>query len=122
SPSTPRPPPGSATARTCPTASALAARSRHRRPLRDPGGSPCDLADEAELPRLDDRLQLGVHRQLVAKAADMRADGRVADPQLLRDRAAGYAFRHEPQDFLLSRRQPLELGLDRPALGEQRRD
>ena len=63
-----------------------------------------------------------MHRELVAEAADVGADRRVADPQVLRDLAAREAFGHEAQDLLLPRRQPLELGLDRPALGDQSGD
>src|SRR3989454_432714 len=70
------------------------------------------LLDQGQLARLDDRFQLRVHAQLATEAADVRAHGRVADPQLVGDLAARRAFRHEPQDFLLARGQTLELGLD----------
>src|SRR5439155_1020309 len=70
------------------------------------------LLDQGQLARLDDRFQLRVHAQLATEAADVRAHGRVADPQLVGDLAARRAFRHKPQDFLLARGQTLELGLD----------
>src|SRR6266513_6449137 len=80
------------------------------------------LADEAELPRLDDRLELGVDRQLAAHAADVRPDGRVADPHPGRDLAARVTLGHQAQDLSLPRRQPVQLSLDRTALGQQRGD
>ncbi len=67
-------------------------------------------------------VELRVHAELAAEAADVGADGRVADSKPQGDAAARQPFRHQPQHLLLARGQAPELGIDRLALGEQRRD
>src|SRR5260370_12878411 len=81
---------------------------------------PRNLADQAKLAPFDDRFELRVHAELAAEAADVGADGRVADSKPQGDAAARQPFRHQPQHLLLARGQAPELGIVRLALGDQR--
>ena len=90
-----------------PASSGRIDRSR-RRPL-PAGRGRAVYSTSASSRAFDDRLQLRVDAELAAQAADVGADGRVADPEPARDVPAGRALRHQAKDLLLSRRQALEL-------------
>src|SRR5258706_13830950 len=57
--------------------------------------------------------------ELAAQAADVRADGRVADPKPGRDLAAGSALGHEPEHLLFAGSEALELRVHLATLVEQ---
>src|SRR5260370_38797619 len=57
--------------------------------------------------------------ELAAQAADVRADGRVADPKPGRDGAAGSALGHEPEHLLFAWGKALELRVHLATLVEQ---